>query len=651
MLRAIQNTKFPELRVLPRETFIPRTLTEVAFELDKLNSDGRHISLDIEGGVQGITCIGFSVEPTRAVVIPFIDGTGQSCWSLEEELSLWLQLRTFLASKVGKTLQNYLYDAFVLFYSLRCPILFLADDTMLKHWELLCELPKGLAFQTSIYTDQPYYKGDRKSNDFQTFLRYNGTDSMVTGEINTVLEKDIKKDPLAHNHYRFNLCLLRPLLYMQLRGIRYLLDDVHNTKTKCLNELSVAQAQLDAIAGRPINIRSPKFKDFLYTELGLPKQYKKTPTGLRVTTDYEALLRLRKLSHHPAITATIKIARLRTFSQMLEIGADPDGRIRCGYNVVGTETSRVTCYTSPTGSGYNLQTIPSEDHSQPESSVLRWGLRKHFGADFGYEMGQMDLSGADGWTVASRCANLGDNTMLEDYLYGLKPAKILVLMLRHGPEVATYDRARLKEMSKSVSKDDWRYFVCKIAQHGFNYLMGPTTLVKHIFVQSDGEIELSVGETTKLQTYYFLRYRGVRLWHNWMTQKLKTKTTVSASGHTRIYFGRPTDILGQALADEPQENTTFATNLALLRLWLDPDNRRSNNSLIIEPLHQVHDALLVQWPIEYREFALAKIPTYFANELKIGAISVRIPFEGAYGPNWGNLKEPIPCPSYATILS
>ncbi len=86
--------------------------------------------------------------------------------------------------------------------------------------------------------------------------------------------------------------------------------------------------------------------------------------------------------------------------------ADPDGRVRCSYNVVGTDTGRLSCQGSPTGSGMNLQTVTKK-------------LRHLFLADPGYHFFQCDLAGADGWTVAAECASLGDPTMLNDYLAGI----------------------------------------------------------------------------------------------------------------------------------------------------------------------------------------------------------------------------------------
>src|SRR5437016_8397595 len=148
-----------------------------------------------------------------------------------------------------------------------------------------------------------------------------------------------------------------------------------------------------------MNVKSDRLKKYLYETLQLPVQFHKE-TG-KPTTNYEALLRLSKKSDHRAIRLTLDIGELRTRAQMLAIYADSDGRIRCGYNVVGTKTGRISSYTSPTGSGYNLHTIPDENVLRSLDHPLRRGMRDLFLADEGFYMFQCDLKGSDGWTIGA----------------------------------------------------------------------------------------------------------------------------------------------------------------------------------------------------------------------------------------------------------
>lgn len=680
------------------------------------------IAIDIEGYVDAMSCISISPSPDFSFIVPLGTKAGNNLYETNEiESQVWKALVDVLEDPlIPKVLQNSLYDRFVIQYSYGIIVRGVVDDTMLKHWELYCEFEKSLGFMASIYTNEPYYKQQRKSEDLDLFYKYCCRDSAVTLEISNTLNKYLKPDQLGH--YRFNMTLLNPLLYMENRGIRYDYPAAQAALVIVNSHFVVLQSELDTLAGkgvpkfetipdllilvqqvmcwkkdtskiksdyveiyprirqlladvyknnRPltqveltdisiecdfsINLRSIKFKEFLYETLSLPTQYKidKETKEKIVTTDYAALLRLQKIQPTRAVDLAMQIGLLRTRSQMLHISADPDGRVRCGYNIVGTETGRLTCYTSPTGSGYNLQTIPSKDNTKPEGHPLREGMRHLFQADEGYYMFQCDLSGADGWTVAAHCANLGDRTLLDDYLAGIKPAKVLCYLLRHGANsLAGRSRGEIKDLTKEVTSDDWDYFACKCGQHGSCYLMGPQALADLIFMLSEGKISMSVKDSKDLQQLFFFRYR-VKLWHEWMERKLKTDPSITTiNGYKRKFYGRPKEILGQALAHEPQAITTYATNLAMYRLWRDPDNRtiRHHNNLAgtnalgrttlrIEPLHQVHDALVGQFRIEDTAWATNKIKSYFANPLIIAGQKLTIPFEGSYGTSWGKLDK------------
>lgn len=122
------------------------------------------ISFDIEGGVEGgIKCIGISGNALKAYVVPFVEGENQSVWPESDEILLWRWLNEMLEyPDVPKIAQNSLYDIFVLAWLYGIVVKPISDDTMLKHHELYCELEKSLAFQASIYTKEPFWKGERK---------------------------------------------------------------------------------------------------------------------------------------------------------------------------------------------------------------------------------------------------------------------------------------------------------------------------------------------------------------------------------------------------------------------------------------------------------------------------------------------------------
>src|SRR5213078_830473 len=221
---------------------------------------------------------------------------------------------------------------------------------------------------------------------------------------------------------------------------------------------------LSMVLGLSLNTKSATFKTYLYETLNLPPQI--DPKTKAQTTDYLALITLVKKAttqlQKSTLDVAITIGELRTRSQMLAIHADRDGRIRAGYNIVGTETSRITCYTSPTGSGYNLQTIPEENTLRKEGDFLHKGMRDLFIADAECYLFKCDLSGADGWTIGAHLAALGRPAMLDDLRAKIKPAARICYMLRHGTDsLRGKSRDEVKELLKEVKSSDSDYFYCK----------------------------------------------------------------------------------------------------------------------------------------------------------------------------------------------
>src|SRR5208337_2209742 len=198
----------PEL-VLPERTFeVNLSADELLRRLAHIKENHTLISIDIEGYVDGMSCISIAESPTTSFLIPFTNR-----WDEDTEMRLLHGLAQVLSDPtVPKILQNSLYDTFVLQYGYRIPVRGVVDDIMLAHWELFPEMKKSLAFQASIYTREPYWKEERDNEDQETRWKYCCKDSAVTFEIRNVLLKQLKGKGLEN--YRANMELLEPILYM-----------------------------------------------------------------------------------------------------------------------------------------------------------------------------------------------------------------------------------------------------------------------------------------------------------------------------------------------------------------------------------------------------------------------------------------------------
>lgn len=630
--RARKEGDDPKLELPERHYELDLTGPEIVDRLDNWPK-GQWASLDIEGGIpQNITCLAISGDPLSAFVIDY-KGMGD-----DYKPMVFDAVHRFLADpEIPKVLQHSLYDNFCLAWKHHSPIANVAWDTMLSGWEIFPELPKSLGVQASIWTKQPFYKSDRKIDDHRTHLAYNCTDAAVTLEIALAHAEAMADDELALRHFEFNMALLPAFMYMQLKGFNYDKEGASEREKELIVEMSEIQYDIDRLSGTSLNCNSSKqLMSVLYDTLGFPVQYNKKKVNGRMvstpTADTPALLRLFKKFNSDILYAILIWKARESERRQVATDTDSDGRLRGNYNVVGTETGRLTCNKSNTGNGPPLQGVMKP-------------VRRFYQADPDNYVCQIDLSGADGLTVAAYAKKLQDPTMMDDYSYGVKPAKVICAMRLTGDSsIAKLPAHEVADIIDSVDIPVWLYNAAKAVQHGSSYGMGKPTMSQNIMNQSwkhMGEVvHVTPADCGKLQDLFFLRYPGVLRWQSWVKSQLTQNSYLDdASGHRRHFFGRRNDnsTLQSAYAHEPQSNTTYATNLALSNLWQDPDNRCSKGtSLIIQPLHQVHDAVICQFPRARTDWAVSKLKSYFDNELTIAGQRFIIPYEGEYGEYWGD---------------
>lgn len=636
--KAISQSSFPDLRLPERKLEVDLTAGQAYGKLC-LIQPGDRISVDIEGGIinhkngkpSNVSVIGIATSPYQGFTINLQQ------YSIDDQMYVMREFcRVMWDPSIEKILQNSLYDNFVLTWLWKCPIRGITHDTMLSGWERFPELEKGLDIQTSIYTNEPYYKHEGKVEDFRTHCIYCAKDATVTFEIADVHDRAFEKKPDSRAHFNLNMGLLAPVMYMELKGFRLDRDAQAAKVSETKHQLAELQARIDVLAGHPTNPESPKqLIELLYRQKGLPPQYKieKGRKTTKLTCDKGALLNLMKLTSGDTLVYSIAcFKKINELRGQLEVKPDADGRIRGSTNIVGTETGRFSAMKSPTGTGASLHTVTDD-------------CRVIYIADPGYTIFQCDLAGADGWTVAAHCDKHGDQTMLNDYLIGNKPAKILAAMKAKGAEVSNLPPNELRAFVDTLDIPPWLYFACKRVQHGTNYGLGAITMSGQILKDSWDDLRIPVWfppkECEALQRLYLHRYWGVKKWHEAAQAELmKTGEMKTPSGNTRQFFGRRTehDTFREWLAHEPQINTTYATTLALKKLWEDPENRSPSGEPIIQPLDQVHDALVGQFPSELETWARAKIESYFDNTITIAGRQIRIPAETKFGPSWGEVK-------------
>lgn len=160
LLKAKRESEFPEIRRPKRTVAIDPSLADIRLLISKTFKNATHLAVDIETKKDLITCVGFSASPEFALVIPFEDTRqldGNYWRSYEEEIEAWRLVEELLMLPAVKIFQNGLYDM-QFFFKMGLRIRNCCADTMLLHHSLYPEMPKGLGFLGSIYTDESAWK-------------------------------------------------------------------------------------------------------------------------------------------------------------------------------------------------------------------------------------------------------------------------------------------------------------------------------------------------------------------------------------------------------------------------------------------------------------------------------------------------------------
>ena len=284
-----------------------------------------------------------------------------------------------------------MYDATILAREYGFVINNVVMDTMVAHHLLYPELPKGLDFLSSIYTDHPMYWGEG------TNATYNCIDCVVTWEISNIFETELRNRGMWDFYQNTLQRALEALLYIQSRGVLIDQDARATLRAQVVKEMDDLLTNLKLKVGRDFNPSSSvQCQRLLYTDYKLPIQHKRSKAGLRTTTDDDAIQALIKKSpvHGQVLRAILDYRQnrvlLSTFVDMLL----DKGRAHTSYNIAGTVTGRLSSSQTIDRRGGNLANIPrgefrrifipdpgkvliKADLSQAEYRILIWKARIH----------------------------------------------------------------------------------------------------------------------------------------------------------------------------------------------------------------------------------------------------------------------------------
>ena len=329
--RAKRESLFPEIVRPQRHLYVAKSFYEVKSFFDRYHN-ASNPAIDIEAHKCIPICIGISYSPNEGITIPLWNHSGYSVLTDSDMVRVWILLANCLANSdvVG---QNFGYDRDKL-RRLGFSVRSLHSDTMFKAFCINPELPKNLAFNTSIYTEEPYYKDEGMyEGELQDLYIGCARDACVTKEVDIAQQKDIDELQLD-NYYRKFLLPLHDIYHFREdnTAIEQIGFKVDEEKRKELLEKYIEwdekiRYELFQYTGEYLNTSSPKQVSELLQRLHYPS---------RKGTGEEVLTGLYNQIKDPVKKRILELILedrrvKKTIDSYLMSPADFDGRMRTSY--------------------------------------------------------------------------------------------------------------------------------------------------------------------------------------------------------------------------------------------------------------------------------------------------------------------------------
>lgn len=605
-LKRAKKESLSDSYVPPDYNFIIRpnygqAITTLEMLLKELDKGPRSIVADMETRAGHIACIGFAWTKLHAICIPLMcverpDGY----WTSEEEVQITHRIIRILrhpnlvaANRKGIIGQNYLYDAQ---YSWRWWHFEqeIAWDTMIAQHSVFSNQQKSLDYLASLYCEHyVYWKGESKDWDPKIgedqLWTYNCKDCVHTYEVAEgqmgLIESMTETWPKLPAVVEFQQRLLKPVLRTMNRGIPQDRNLQASFALRLMEEVSARQAWLYNVVGRELNPKSSKqMQEFFYDECGQRPIFKRGTTNL--TCDDEALQKIssREPLLRPIIRRVLELRSLGVFlSTFIQASLDSDGRIRCSFNVGGTETYRFSSSQNAFGSGLNLQNIPKG--GDDDDGLVLPNVRELFVPDPGHTFFDIDLDSADLRVVTWES---GCKEMKAMFAEGKKPYVEVAKEYYHD---------------QSITKHHPKYGNFKSLCHGTNYLGTAAGIA------GQPNIAMPVHEVDRIQKWYFGKFPEIKSWQeDFKDQVTKRRYIENIFGYRCYFFGRiQGNVFNEAVAWLPQSTVACLINRGYVNI--------EENLPEVQVLLQVHDSLAGQYGSHLGDWAKRRIVEECSIEL------------------------------------
>lgn len=613
--------------ICPPENYIPQpTLADVqAFTATTFAFD-----IETNPATNEVLCVGMAAKPFYAICVPFKGAY------LSELKRIFSNAESIIGHNAIQFDMPILRQNSIQF----SPSVEVWDTMLVQHL-LQPDLPHGLDFLGSVFTNKPAWK-HLSGEDMELYCC---RDTDVTLQCFLQLRPLLKKEGLLELYQNVQVPLASICKGMQEAGVRLNPKRIGAVRTK-LQEEAAAEEQhlpadlrtrkvlvkkrhpapegtLSAKTGKPLKFvmldgedeekpwRSPEvIQEFLYKTLSLPVQT--NPKTGNISTDKYALEKLYRRTKLRSIQAVQKLRKtdelLTTFckEEMLDVE-----RMHPHFNVHGTASGRLS------SSDPNLQNIPESARYIYVPSFDDW------------EFLQVDYSQIENRLTAHFAR---DTERISRFL--ADPS-----FSEHKWAASIFFGIPYNEVVKDNDKDA-PYGKAKRIVHGVNYGMGPKKIVNMY--------DMDFYETRELIAKWKSAIAPTSKWQEECAARAKR------DGHLVTPFGRKRWFYTQSYFTEslsflPQSTAADIIFRAMLGLMYERIGWSLEATLKVVPivcplpspaklLLQVHDSLLIEYPRHLRDevvMAVSKVMLQPWREL--GGLSIPIACE--VGDSWAEMKK------------
>lgn len=517
-------------------------------------------------------------------------------------------------SRIKKYMHNAKFDQLVLVQA-GLPVQGIEFDTMIaaslvtKEWE-----KNGLKELSEQFFNEPMltYKEtikQHKAKDFSQIpidaaTQYGAADAHQTLKLVPVFAELLKQQDMQDLYYGIELPVNDVLVAMQQEGIACDANVLMHLSKQVDHDLKQIENKIHAVAGKQINLNSPKqVRELLFETLQLPPQ-KKSGTGASYSTDAEVLVILAAQHEVPLmLLAYRELFKLKsTYIDALPTYINPTtGRIHTSWNQTIAATGRLS------SSNPNLQNIPKDG--------LEYG--KQYDVDV-----RAAFKAKRGWSFVS-----ADYSQIElRVLAQLSKDKNLIQAFLTGKDIHAQTAAKMFGVDQHDVTQQQRAIGKRL---NFSILYGLTAY------GLSRDILISYADAKRYIELYFEQYPGVQ---EWMEQVV---SFVKKTGYTKTLYGRRRYLPGiyeknktlyelarRVAINTPAQGTAAEiTKLGMIKF----DQELQKSGLEAKILLQIHDELLVTCPDDQVE----KVAKLLEKSL-VGAVEWDIPLEVSIrsGKNW-----------------